>query len=144
MADSATSERVFSERRKRPVEVQVELASELGSPARARHALDIFSDWLPHGAFCDLRVIVTELVTNGVKYGPGGPIDVNVALQPGGRLRGEVDDGGLGGVRIRPPGPAGGGLGLVIVDALVASWGVRAGSSHVWFELDATWNAATA
>ena len=112
------------------------LAPEPSSAAASRRALDIFADWLPATAFADLRVIVTELVTNGVKYGPGGRIDLYVALHPGGHLRGEVDDGGSGGVRMRLPGPAGGGLGLVIVDALVDAWGVHPGSSHVWFELE--------
>jgi two-component sensor histidine kinase len=121
----------------RPVEVQAQFASVPSSAAAARRSLDVFSDWLPSHAFADLRVVITELVTNCVKYGPGQLIDVRVALQAGGHVRGEVDDGGSGGVRMRMPGPVGGGLGLVIVDALVDSWGVRPNSSHVWFELAA-------
>jgi anti-sigma regulatory factor (Ser/Thr protein kinase) len=114
----------------------MQLSPVPSSATAARRSLDIFSDWLPGPAFADLRVVVTELVTNAVKYGPGAAIDLYVGLHPGGHLRGEVDDGGSGGVRIRPPGPVGGGLGLVIVEALTSAWGVHPDSSHVWFEFE--------
>jgi anti-sigma regulatory factor (Ser/Thr protein kinase) len=118
----------------RPAALQVEFDPVPTAAAEARAALESFAESVPARAYADLRVVVTELVTNGVKYGPGKPIELSVALGRGGVLRGEVDDGGTGGVRIRAPGPLGGGLGLVIVDAL-AEWGVYPGSSHVWFEL---------
>jgi len=99
----------------------------------------VFADSISEHAYADLRVVVTELVTNGVKYGPGGPIDLSVALGSDGIVRGNVDDGGAGGVHMRAPGPLGGGLGLVIVEALT-EWGVHPDSSRVWFELDASQN----
>ena len=119
----------------RPAELQVELAPEPGAAAVARDALSVFSECLSESRFADLRVVVTELVTNSVKYGPGRPIELTVGIDSAGVVRGDVEDGGTGGVRMRCPGPLGGGLGLVIVEAL-ASWGVEPDSSHVWFELD--------
>ncbi len=120
--------------RSRP-ELRIELDPVPSASGTAREALEVFADSLSAKSFADLRVIVTELVTNGVKYGPGGPIELAVGFDRSGRLRGGVDDRGSGGVRMRTPGPLGGGLGLVIVDAL-STWGVHPGSSHVWFELD--------
>ena len=119
----------------RPVELQVELNSQPSAAAEARNALEVFSGSLSERRYADLRVVVTELITNSVKYGPGKPIGLSVALDRDGVLRGDVEDGGSGGVHMRCPGPLGGGLGLVIVEAL-ADWGVRPDSSHVWFELD--------
>ena len=119
----------------RPVELQVELRPQPSAAAEARDALEVFSECLPDRRFADLRVIVTELVTNSVKYGPGKPIELSVVVDADGVVRGDVEDGGSGGVHMRCPGPLGGGLGLVIVEAL-ASWGVKPDSSNVWFELD--------
>jgi anti-sigma regulatory factor (Ser/Thr protein kinase) len=136
MADAPTSvDEASAGRATRPVGLQVDLPSRASASAEARGALKMFEDSLSGETYADLRVIVTELVTNGVKYGPGGSIGLSVALDSDGLLRGDVNDGGNGGVAIRPPGRFGGGLGLVIVDAL-ASWGVHPDSSHVWFELD--------
>src|SRR5690349_12982487 len=121
---------------RRQAELQVQLEPRKCASAEAREALEQFADRLSDRAFADLRVIVTELVTNGVKYGPGKPIGLSVSVGRDGVVRGDVDDGGDGGVHMRKPGPFGGGLGLVIVDAL-ARWGVSADSSRVWFEFDA-------
>ena len=118
------------------LDLQVGLQPKPNASAAAREALEVFAGILPERAFADLRVIVTELVTNGVKYGPGTAIALSVSLDSDGLIRGDVDDGGVGGVHMRTPGPLGGGLGLVIVDAL-ATWGVHPDSSHVWFEYDA-------
>ncbi len=136
MAETFTPvEMASAGRAARSVEVQVELAPVPAASSAAREALEAFGAPLSERAYADLRVIVTELVTNGVKYGPGGPIELSVALDADGTVRGDVDDGGSGGVRMRAPGPLGGGLGLLIVDAL-ASWGVYPDSSHVWFEFE--------
>jgi anti-sigma regulatory factor (Ser/Thr protein kinase) len=136
MADAATPvDESTAGRFTRPVDVQVALEPQKSASADAREALEVFEDSLSARAYADLRVVVTELVTNGVKYGPGGPIALSVALDRHGIVHGEVNDGGDGGVRMRAPGPVGGGLGLVIVEALTR-WGVHPDSSHVWFELD--------
>jgi anti-sigma regulatory factor (Ser/Thr protein kinase) len=136
MADAVTpvKERTAG-RFPRAVDVRVELKPLKRASAEAREALEVFEAPLSERAYADLRVVVTELVTNGVKYGPGEPIALSVALDRHGIVHGEVNDGGDGGVRMRAPGPVGGGLGLVIVEALT-QWGVHPDSSHVWFELD--------
>jgi two-component sensor histidine kinase len=119
-----------------PPELRLRLLSVPAASAQARRALSVFADSMPAEQLSDLRLIVTELVTNSVKYGPGNPIAVTVARDDEGTVSGEVADGGAGGVRMRRGfDPAGGGLGLQIVDALASHWGVRARSSHVWFEL---------
>jgi len=82
-------------------------------------------------------MIVTELVTNAVKHGPGGPVEL--ALQSGGQgMRGEVADPGLGIDHLnleRRRATEEGGRGLFLVDALSDSWGLSADSSRVWFEV---------
>lgn len=106
------------------------------SAGEARDALAMFAEVLPAEAYTDLRVIVTELVTNSVKYGPGRTISVSVGLDTAGLITGDVADGGAGGVRMRRcSDPVAGGLGLQIVDALATSWGVYPDSAQVWFEL---------
>jgi hypothetical protein len=73
-----------------------------------------------------------------VKYGPKRPIRVRLRVQDG-QVTGEVQDEGNPtlalrlGERVDPH--AGGGLGLRVLDELATQWGVREGSTHVWFEL---------
>lgn len=85
------------------------------------------------------EMIVTELVTNAVRHGPGGP--VRLALQVGGSgLRGEVADPGPGIHRFdldKRRATEEGGRGLFLVDALSDSWGLSSDSSRVWFEIGA-------
>ena len=80
--------------------------------------------------------IVTELVTNSVKYGPGGPIHLRVKISEDGAVLGRVEDGGRGRVALREGvNPAEGGIGLRLVDVFSDRWGVEEGTSNVWFEL---------
>ena len=102
----------------------------------ARRQLDGLAGPLSALSFDELRIVVTELVNNSVRHGSGGPITVAVEVTPDGKTRGTVGDGGRGPVEIVAPRDLGdGGLGLRIVDALAAHWGVNAPSSDVWFEL---------
>jgi anti-sigma regulatory factor (Ser/Thr protein kinase) len=82
-------------------------------------------------------MIVTELVTNAVKHGPGGPVEL--AIHVGGHgMRGEVADPGPGIDRYnlaRRKATEEGGRGLFLVDALSDSWGLSDGRSRVWFEV---------
>ena len=83
------------------------------------------------------EMIVTELVTNAVKHGPGGPVEL--AIESGGSgIRGEVTDPGPG-IRHydldRRRATEEGGRGLFLVDALSDSWGLSEDSSRVWFEV---------
>jgi two-component sensor histidine kinase len=81
--------------------------------------------------------VVSELVTNGLRHGQGG-ITLSLAVSARGRMSGEVVDEGDG-FEV-PPGPlepGSGGLGLPIVAALAQRWGVRRGTTRVWFEMPA-------
>ncbi len=87
----------------------------------------------------DLALMVSELVTNSYRHSGAGDrrisVDVEVSHD---RVRAEVRDQGEG-LKAEPV-PAkkrgAGGWGLVIVDRLAESWGVRSGPpSCVWFEL---------
>ena len=86
----------------------------------------------------DATLLVSELVTNAVKYGPeAGQIRLIVS-QDDERARFTVHDLGLGPLpEMRADDdPAPGGHGLRLVDALADRWGVERGSTRVWFELD--------
>jgi anti-sigma regulatory factor (Ser/Thr protein kinase) len=83
------------------------------------------------------ELIVTELVTNAVLHGPGGP--VLLALDTGGRgVRGQVADPGPG-IRkqtlVARRAVDEGGRGLFLVDALSDGWGLSDDESRVWFEV---------
>jgi two-component sensor histidine kinase len=116
-------------------ELSIELAPEPRASWKARLSLGQFADALSPNALADLRVVVSELVTNSVRHGPGNPIRLQVTLEGEGLVRGEVIDEGNGTVAIRSSEAVSGGFGLRIVDALCERWGVFRGSTHVWFEL---------
>ena len=109
------------------------------APAAARAAVDVaLAGRLAHDGLAELRLLVSELVTNAVRHGLArrGAVELTMRLA-GRRLRVEVADGGTG---FTPP--AGGhdpkdpgGWGLVVVDELVDSWGIDAArGTCVWFE----------
>jgi two-component sensor histidine kinase len=90
---------------------------------------------LDDGPLLDLQLIVSELVTNSLRYGPGGTIRVDIALADDGSIRGEVADCGSGDVAIRAIADDSGGFGLRIVASLADRWGVYEDSTRVWFEM---------
>jgi anti-sigma regulatory factor (Ser/Thr protein kinase) len=117
--------------------VDIELQPAAGAPAEARAALDSLRDAIPARRHDDLRLIVSELVSNSVVHGPGAPIRLRLVVEDNGNVRGEIEDEGSGPFEHgASPVPRGnGGYGLHIVDALTQRWGVYEGSSHIWFEL---------
>jgi anti-sigma regulatory factor (Ser/Thr protein kinase) len=86
-----------------------------------------------------IEMVVTELVANAVRHGPGGPVEL--AIQAGGSgVRGEVADPGPGIDHFdleRRRATEEGGRGLFLVDALSDSWGLSDDRSRVWFEITA-------
>lgn len=83
------------------------------------------------------RLLLSEVVTNSVRHGEGPTVRVLLDIAEEGSLRCEVVDEGEGFVpkaRDKPTTEAGG-WGLHLVETLSRRWGVREGSTHVWFEL---------
>lgn len=110
------------------------------APAHARAWVSAHTSALPAPAVDDALLIVSELVTNAVRY--GAP-DIVLGLDVlGDRIRIEVSDGGER-LPVVAPGPPdvdrASGRGLFIVAATAADWGVArlAGSSGklVWAEV---------
>ena len=117
------------------LELSIDPAPEAPSLARAAvHAA--YADEVPAVTLQDLKVIVTELVTNSWRYAPPGPIRLSIAPHGDVELEGEVEDGGhepFGMVAIREDG----GLGLHIVDALAQEWEIGQDGGLVRFTLAA-------
>jgi anti-sigma regulatory factor (Ser/Thr protein kinase) len=106
------------------------------APAQARAALEVFDQILSPDVLEDLQLVVSELVTNSVKFGPRRPITLALAIGDGGTISGEVIDQGEGDqVAMTPEPTVDGGWGLHLVDQVAVAWGVHAGSTHVWFEI---------
>jgi anti-sigma regulatory factor (Ser/Thr protein kinase) len=116
------------------VDFELDLEPRPESARIARDALrDRVGSAVPLKSLQDLELVVTELVTNSVRHGPGLPFRLRLEVTDEGVIRGEVEDQGNGGVAIRDM-EENGGAGLRIVDALTDKWGVYEGSTHVWFE----------
>jgi anti-sigma regulatory factor (Ser/Thr protein kinase) len=117
------------------------LASAADSAAEARHALTALGDRLPAQRIDDVRLLVSELVTNAIRHAELGAGDgIRLILEESSRgLRVEVRDPGRGfdwTGRDRPADEAGG-WGLYLVETLADRWGVdRDDVTTVWFELD--------
>ena len=106
-----------------------------------RHALDRLEGALPDRELGELRLLVTELVTNSVRHGaPGaGWITLDVEIYAN-AVRAVVSDPGDGFERPETPEPhrdRAGGWGLCLVDHIADRWGVDSGDrTSVWFEVD--------
>ena len=88
----------------------------------------------------DATLLISELVTNAVKYGPEhGEIRVIIDERPD-SMRFTVHDTGAGPLPVMRPlerlPHQGGGHGLRLVEMVSDRWGVERGSTRVWFEFD--------
>jgi anti-sigma regulatory factor (Ser/Thr protein kinase) len=108
----------------------------------ARHSLDRLENVLPSEKLEDVRLIVSELVTNSVRHAglsPDEHIFLAVVISDG-SVRGRVCDPGPGFKKPSEPRPRtdmSGGWGLPIVERISDRWGVeRNGCACVWFEID--------
>jgi anti-sigma regulatory factor (Ser/Thr protein kinase) len=107
------------------------------APNEARESLDRLVDALPPGRLEDLRLAVSELVTNAVVHAgldEEEAIVMKVRLLPG-AVRVEVLDRG-GGFPEPPEAPGDDhGYGLKLIDRLADRWGAeRAAETRVWAE----------
>jgi two-component sensor histidine kinase len=121
------------------MELKLEFESNTGASAKARDELRFLEGRVADRTLADLLLVVSELISNGVKFGPGVQIDLRLQIRDDGSISGLVVDGGAGRVALRETDAAEpGGFGLQIVDQLVADWGVRPRTTDVWFELPAS------
>ena len=118
--------------------LSIDLASDLRAPRRARTWLRGLRDEVDPEVFADLELVVSELVTNAVRYGPQTPVRLEVDVRGRRDVRGQVVDNGrpTRKLRIADATGASGGFGLRVIDRVARRWGVDDGSTHVWFELD--------
>lgn len=106
--------------------------------AARRFASDVMR---PHNLDPDLErdvvLLVSELVTNAVRYA-GGATELRIDVK-GRAVRVEVADGDATPARPLPPDPwASSGRGLFIVEKLAGTWGQAGGTNGgkvVWFEV---------
>jgi anti-sigma regulatory factor (Ser/Thr protein kinase) len=111
--------------------------------AWARNALLPLDQRLERVVMEDVRLLVSELVTNSVRHSSAhenDQVQLHVAVRDG-TLFVQVADSGSGfEPRPREPGASkAGGWGLFLVEKLSDRWGVaRNGLTSVWFEIDLT------
>jgi anti-sigma regulatory factor (Ser/Thr protein kinase) len=116
-------------------ETVVSLPRSTDAPRQARQ---LVRDLVGTERVDDATLLVSELATNAVKYGPENQAIHLIVERTDSRTRFTVQDAGLGPLpEMRDADdPAPGGHGLRLVDALADRWGVERGSTRVWFELD--------
>jgi anti-sigma regulatory factor (Ser/Thr protein kinase) len=109
--------------------------------SEGRHALDRLEGCLDPAQLSELRLLVTELLTNSVRHGSDdrGRIELDVEIYAN-ALRAVVTDSGPGFEPDPEPTPhldRPGGWGLCLVNRLADRWGVeRDDGTAVWFEID--------
>jgi anti-sigma regulatory factor (Ser/Thr protein kinase) len=123
-------------------EIDLRLVPEPEVLTTARHALDRLTDLLPSAKLENVRLVVSELVTNSIlhaRLSPNDRISLTVAVSAG-SVSGRVCDPGPGFEAPSEPCPRPdlrGGWGLPIVETISDRWGVeRNNHACVWFEID--------
>jgi len=120
----------------------LELPRTLDAPSHARDALTQLEPSLPEHVVPDMTLLVSELITNSVKYGGEGPVRLEITRSDD-RIRTEIIDQGVGFTPVERDGDLSreGGWGLHLVEELTDRWGTYEGSTHVWFEIDPSTSA---
>ena len=118
--------------------LDVDIPRDPQAPRLARRAVESLGPAIDPDVKPDVVLLVSELVTNSVKYGAEGDLRLQIEAPEPRRLRVEVINEGASfepKARTRPKTEAGG-WGLHLVETLADRWGVHAGSTHVWFEIN--------
>jgi anti-sigma regulatory factor (Ser/Thr protein kinase) len=117
--------------------LSVDIPCDLSAPARARRAVESLSAGVAPGVLADAKLLVSELITNSVKYGSSDVVRLELHGREDGSLRVEVIDKGGGFVPIVPDRAVTevGGWGLHLVHRVADRWGVATEASRVWFEI---------
>jgi anti-sigma regulatory factor (Ser/Thr protein kinase) len=124
-----------------PAKLSLELMSGPDAVPAARRAIAGLAGHVGIGVLGDLRLLVSELVTNSVRHAgleADDAIALDISVSPQ-RVRVEVTDVGPGfDRRVPEPRPdRTGGYGLFLVDRLADRWGVVNDEvTRVWFEID--------
>lgn len=123
-----------------PNRISVQFDAGPSAAAWARNALIALEHRVDPDLMEDVRLLVSELVTNSVRHSrpAGDPVRLEVSIDSRG-VRVDVLDHGTG-FEPQPRDPhrtKPGGWGLFLVDKLADRWGVvRNHFTHVWFEID--------
>lgn len=122
-------------------ELSIELPAVPDSIPRARAALETLRGTIDEDRLEDLRLLVSEVVTNSVRHaglGEDDAIDISVGAR-GDRIRVEITDPGPGFAADARPLTIyqESGWGLYLVSQLAERWGVttRGSRTTVWLEL---------
>jgi anti-sigma regulatory factor (Ser/Thr protein kinase) len=121
-------------------DVAVRLRADPASIPEARHAVDRLQHVLGDALLQDLRLMVSEVVTNSVRHAglrEHDRIELRIFVDKE-RVRVEVHDAGPGFKRPSVPTTMfrDSGWGLYLVDQLADRWGITSGrGTTVWFEV---------
>jgi anti-sigma regulatory factor (Ser/Thr protein kinase) len=122
-------------------DVSIHLEAGPSAAALARNALVPIEREVEDDLMADVRLLVSELVTNSVRHAdmpPPGRVSVEVSVDSG-KIHVEVQNNGRGfEPRPRRRGQSkSGGWGLYLVERLADRWGVICNHfTRVWFEID--------
>jgi anti-sigma regulatory factor (Ser/Thr protein kinase) len=122
--------------------LELKLRATPDAPRDARHALDRLAPEIPQNVLENVRLLVSELVTNCIRHAgvnPGTSIELKVSPRDS-IIRVEVSDPGEG----FEPQPVSlsiystSGWGLYLVEQIADRWGVQVeNGTKVWFEIAA-------
>jgi anti-sigma regulatory factor (Ser/Thr protein kinase) len=124
--------------------IDLEFRPEGEAIRTARNATEVLEPLIPPEQLDDVRLLVSELVTNSVRHARFAPSDwlrLRLAASDGNN-RVEVHDPGPGFEATAPARPepmAESGWGMYLVEQLADRWGIdREDGTCVWFELQAS------
>ena len=104
----------------------------------AREALHVLDERVPPPAIDDIRLAISEVVTNAVVHADTSAVEIRVTASED-CVTVEVDDRGKGfkpGLSPEPVELQEYGWGLYLVESVSDRWGVTVGDgTHVWFEI---------